>query len=57
MSEHVYLGATFTVWFIWNLVINIYNKWVLSFTGFHFPLALTMSSRCFVGLNITSNQE
>ena len=45
MSEHVYLGATFTVWFVWNLVINIYNKWVLSFTGFHFPLALTMSNK------------
>ena len=47
-SRFCSLGVTFSVWFIWNLVLNMYNKWVLSRTGFHFPLALSMSNK-FIG--------
>ena len=44
-SEPFRLGLTFTVWFIANVVINVYNKFILSRTGFHFPLTLTANNK------------
>ena len=39
------LALTFAVWFAANVVLNLYNKFVLSHTGFAFPLTLTCSNK------------
>ena len=43
--EPVRLGVVFAMWFVVNVAINWFNKWVLSRTRFHFPLVLTCSNK------------
>lgn len=44
-ANGIQLVIVFVVWFAGNIIINLYNKFILSKTGFAFPLTLTCSNK------------
>lgn len=45
LCQLLWLPVVFVVWFASNVAINLYNKWVLAKTDFHFPLTLSCTNK------------
>jgi len=43
--DRVMVAIIFTTWFLTNLTINFYNKWLLGTTDFRFPLTYTTTNK------------